>query len=175
MFYKVQGAVWQRGAPEIPFQGWSRREFTITQRRCEEAQSKCKCVPQPAQLTVAWAKGVIFSYFKSLFQGTSMTPSEQPTGWTWSCEGVLMFIEPIQIGNKDTNTSVQPVCMDKAAFTWPSLSLFPLHILRITSCNFFLATACSVIMHPRGILTRASRCYSNTFTTNPCIALMCDI
>lgn len=96
-------------------------------------------------------------------------------GWTRSCERVLMFVEPTQIGNKDTNASVQPVRMDKAAFTCPSLSLFPLHILQITSCNFLLATVCSVIMHPRGILTRASRCYSNTFTTNPCVAPMCDI
>lgn len=77
-------------------------------------------------------------------------------GRTRSCERVLMFVEPTQIGNKDTNASVQPVHMDKAAFTCPSLSLFPLHILRITSCNFLLATVCSVIMHPRGILTRAS-------------------
>lgn len=96
-------------------------------------------------------------------------------GRTRSCEGVLMFIEPTQTENKDTNVSVQPVHMDKAAFAWPSLSLSPLHILQITSCNFFLATVRSVIMHPRGILTRASRCYSNTFTTNPCIAPMCDI
>jgi len=36
--------------------------------------------------------------------------------------------------------------MEKAAYIWLSLSLFPFYMLQIMSCNFFVATLCSVII-----------------------------
>lgn len=57
-----------------------------------------------------------------------------------------MCTELMQTLNEDTNASTQTVRVDKTAYTCLSLSLFPLYMLQIMSCNFFVATLCSVII-----------------------------